>query len=130
MTITGRNRRNRRKHRMCKMTDDGVPKRKPSNNLGKIFLGALALPLMGTYVLILTLGYLVFVPFVVLMSLGMIVPEVLYLGVVVLPVLFWRKLVFGEEFSFPEFIFTEMLVEGLKSMWRSYTLNVGRIFFR
>lgn len=60
----------------------------------------------------------------------MIVPEALYLGVVVLPVAFWRKSVFGEEISFPEFVSGEMLTEGLKSMWRSYTINVGKIFFR
>ena len=115
---------------MCEMTDGDVPERKPPSILGKTLFGVLALPFVSTYVLLLTLGYLAFVPFVVLMSLGMIVPEMIYLGLVVLPVSFWRKAVFGEEISLPEFVSGEMLAEGLKSMWRSYTLIVGRVFFR
>ena len=112
------------------MTNGDVPERKPPSILRKTLFGVLALPFVGTYVLLLTLGYLVSVPFVVLMSLGMIVPEMIYLGLVVLPVAFWRKSVFGEEISFPEIVSGEIFAECLKSMWHSYTLNVGRVFFR
>lgn len=115
---------------MCEMTDGGVPERKPHSIFGKTLFGVIALPFVGTYVLLLTLGYLVFVPFVVLTSLMMIFPEMIYLGLIVLPLRIWRRAVFGEDISFPEIVSTEMLMEGFRSMWESYSINIRKIFFR